>query len=749
MYRILVDGSLLHDPATGDAVVYSATLSQSENECAFLDLSVSPTWARPIREGVSRVVVEWDGSTLFAGVVESVEQDTEGWLDVSCASDVDRLNDVLLRPHSTDGSVGEQCPSGMADYVAWLFQQYGTNQPYGPPIWLGTNEGDLIAEEAPKVEEDGYVTVADALSDVLEVGGHLDFVPNRTGGGTCHLYADYADSNAQVIDFGENVVDVTVEHATEDQRTALVPTGDGVTLADADEGDLALVANAGFVHSEDAIWDPAACEEYGYREEVFESDTDDPSTLVREAVAHLRSVLAPRVTVSARAVDLALYREGHEHLRVGQAVRVRCAPQGVDEYMAVTEMDLDLLDPSATKYVLGTSYDTMTGQQSKYLRGLNSSINESLDAVGQVSQVVGDGHKTYYYVSSSDVEPVGGEWADGVTDLVDNSFVWSKPVWWEGGEMVEGEPVLVTGHIRRTFSCDGTYDQQTWVLLAVADGTTDAAATGGVRVYGTMGGHEASENGPVDLVVTFQGTDPTVESQDEEPEVPERKAGQGVVTQRGPEVDLAAADVLSYVSEGRVRVWLRLSGDAFCDLYVDGYGLSSPMSDFTDEPEGTVAFDLAGASTTYESDIQQTDESIRSYVNATFATATDVAEMGSSLEQRADAITATLDTTIAQVEEQGLVTQKVSSTLTFETDDQGNPVLVLARSGSALRSELTNESVTFRNGSETLLSVDGPSSRVMAGNLWVGDYRIRQLGDRLSVDYFGQPGGPEGEGGDA
>ena len=110
--------------------------------------------------------------------------------------------------------------------------------------------------------------------------------------------------------------------------------------------------------------------------------------LLMLAVAKLKSLMAPSLTIDVRAVDQALYNPKHTHLFAGQAVRVRSKPHEVDEFMMVSSIDLDLIDPSRTTATLGVAYDTLTGQQSSFLRNLNSKIVASVDAVDKLGEDV-------------------------------------------------------------------------------------------------------------------------------------------------------------------------------------------------------------------------------------------------------------------------------------------------------------------------------------------------------------------------
>ena len=390
MYYVYVDGQVVYDGIDDRPSVVSAQLSQQENCAAYLDMEVMPTVA--VEEGASTCEVRWGQSVLFSGRVTDVTEQADGRLKVSAVSDLDRLRDVLVRPHSTDGSVGDECPSDLKGYLEWLVQQYDARAVGGHRIDVGENQCDRLTKDALSLSEASYRTVADCLeSDVLSIGGHLDYRPHAGGTGTLDLWADVHEASDQLVELGENVVSIEVSRDATSLATAIVPysgSGDSeVTLAGLDADGRALVSNSGMCLAEsgDAIYEPAAVARWGYREQRVELvGCADAAALVRAAVPRLRTMLAPTVTVTCRAVDMALYNRSYEHLRVGQAVRVRAPSLGLDEYMVVQSASLDLRDPSQTSYEIGVAYDTLTGQQSAYLAELNAGLNGSLAVIKDV-----------------------------------------------------------------------------------------------------------------------------------------------------------------------------------------------------------------------------------------------------------------------------------------------------------------------------------------------------------------------------
>lgn len=653
-YQVFVDAQLLWDPYDDNDVVSSASISQAVNAAAYLDMEITSSNV-PINEGSSSIEVRWESKTLFYGRVTDVSRGIDGSWQVSAVSNIDRLNDVLVRPHSTSGDVGEQVTSTLGGYFSWLVEQYNERAVGGYRIDVRVNQGDELHEGSLSVSEDGWPTVAAAIQDgVLSYGGYLDFIP-YSGGADIDFYADIHDANLQIVDLGENITDITVKRSSEGQRTVLVPygsddDGNSYDLTSATSADLQLVRNAGYSVLGDAIYDPEYVAEYGYREERREfPGVTSVAELLREAVPYLRTMVAPRLTVECRAVDMALYREGYEHLRVGQAVRVRSEPHGVDEYLAVQDMELDLLDPSQTAYTLGVSYDTLTGQQSAFLRGLNGSIDHALDVVSgvedTVSRVVNDAN-TDYYLSDSPDEPVGGEWGTANVTPLDNKYVFSRPhnTLVDGTEVV-GEPTLVTPAARRSLKLHRDVGESpVWVAFVAADSNaSDDSAQGLCRISGQMGGWDASEQGAVTVCFGLQDSAYAGDG----------LAGVGVVTEKSPGIDTSMVTIQAYESQGRVGVYVMLTGKVTVSLYAEGDGFSTPFVEQSTQPSGTKVFDLADVQTTYESAILQADNAIRAYVAATYATQGALGEVESTFDMRADQIQAQveekMDTAVAEI----------------------------------------------------------------------------------------------------
>lgn len=477
-YLLTYDGGTLFDPVTDD-VVYDARLTAKANNPDYLDFTVPPGHALydAIRERGGPVRLEWDGETLFAGEVESVEADTYGAKAVSCAGALAWLKDTVVRPYST--VAGEQpltAPSGVDGLFAWYVSQHNAHVIDSRKTFaVGDNQGAALdANNHVYRSSEQAATTWDEIGDkVLDsLGGYVtvDYDPL-----TVNLYADVHDSNAQVIDFGENVTGITVKTDSTSQYTALRPTGatpkgaDGpLTVAGLPDGG---TSDPGISKLGDVVYSPEAASEWGYRECAWSNqDCETADGLLESAVSRLRAIMAPTVTVTVKAVDLALVSDRYDHLRVGQAVRVRSRPHGLDEWLMVSSADIDLQDPSQTEYVLGDERSTLTGQQSGYLRSMNGAINSALDSVGslgedvresaKVAQEAADKASDAAEMASSAVTGVGEEYATSPSreqmptvgwspvrpEETADVVVWRRTVTTNGdGTVSHGEAVPLTG----------------------------------------------------------------------------------------------------------------------------------------------------------------------------------------------------------------------------------------------------------------------------------------------------------------
>lgn len=245
MYRIKYNNSTIFDPYDDDEVVTDAKLTQEVNAAAYLDFTISPK--HPLydtvkeRDGV--VTLEWlsnddseEDEKLFEGIIDAITINFYGYKEISCVSAMDYLNDTVVRPYST--VAGEQtltAPSSIEGYFQWLIDQHNSHvidskKRFGVGINQGASmrRNDFIYRSSTS----NPTTSEEISNQILEsLGGYL-VMRYENGNNVLDLYSDVHEMNAQIIDFGVNLLDFTKTIDTADQYTALIPQGGSPKFTD-------------------------------------------------------------------------------------------------------------------------------------------------------------------------------------------------------------------------------------------------------------------------------------------------------------------------------------------------------------------------------------------------------------------------------------------------------------------------------------------------------------------------------------
>lgn len=120
------------------------------------------------------------------------------------------------------------------------------------------------------------------------------------------------------------------------------------------------VYNTDFMVNGGVVYHIPTVRQYGLRTFTFtDSEIKDPHALLNRAMKEIVAQYQMKHSVSVDAVDMAFYRDGYNHLLVGQTVQVEPRGLGQSLVMRVMEANLDLDNPSATRYTLGKTPDGM------------------------------------------------------------------------------------------------------------------------------------------------------------------------------------------------------------------------------------------------------------------------------------------------------------------------------------------------------------------------------------------------------
>jgi hypothetical protein len=398
MWRVKYGEQYLHDPVGDEHALTDIRMGMEANAAGWCEFTIPE--GHPLksmlkdRDRSNPVEVWLDDEMLWAGFVYERSSDFLLSGRVSCKGELAYLDDVLVRPYSTvPGKQPLTAPSSVDGYFSWLIDRYNERVDSSRRFVVGVNNGaELDGNNHILRESSQLPTVSREIQDKLieRLGGYL-FV--RRSGGVRYIdyLAECSDVNAQVIDFGENLLDFARTDTTNGLFTAVRPEGkDGLTIESMPDG--TYPKDAAFCKEGDVLVHREAAERYGVIEMQYSNpDAGTVEGLCDSAAVALRPHVEPKTTIEAKLVDMAMMAVGSfKPLRVGELVRVRSRPHGFDGYMLVAKIEPDLLDPSRSVYTLGTTFDSLTGETNRQIRRLNASINSAYDAMAPIGQAAKD-----------------------------------------------------------------------------------------------------------------------------------------------------------------------------------------------------------------------------------------------------------------------------------------------------------------------------------------------------------------------
>lgn len=694
-YRVLYDNQFLFDPYTDDRIT-DTKLSNKVNAASYFDFTIATTHSlySKIAERAGEVRICFNDLILFKGEITKIEEDLEGNKSVSCSGVLDYLTATRVRPYST--IQGEQplvAPSSIDGYFKWLIDQHNYNcLDSRKRFSVGVNQGSMLDNNnyIYRSSEQRPTTASEIEDKILDsVGGYL-FVRYKDDLNLLDLYADVHDVNTQIIDYGVNILDFTKTTTVEDQYTAVVATGytpdppEGqtdvkmrpITLEGCQDGGTPY--SSSIVKMGDRVYNIDAVNRYGYNE-YYASNTDINTYdgLLKYACDTLNALLSPALTITIKAVDLSLIMgDKYKHLQVGQAVRVRSKPRNVDEYLMVNSIEIDLMNPDNTTFELGASYDTLTGQQSAYLKALNSSINSSLDTVAALGNNVKNSAKLAQEASTkaeaaTNAATDASAKADAVTDIANSA-------------------------VEKADSAASKAEK------AITDSTTATAKAEEAKTAADSAQKTAND------ASTSAGNANKVAT--------EAKSS-------ADEASAAASNATAKAEEAKTEA-------------SNASAAASTAKDTADSVKNDLATNYTTTVDT-QTKLDSLSDRIMTSVESTYVTNDDMVNYAqkSELTQVSDSLTASIATTQKTVDGISKTTKNVEDYMKFES----GPKLTIGTSVSAFKTVITNTGEQFTNAGQTVMELDGTTSTVKANRIKTGKYQWQQSsdGNAIQLIYLG------------
>ena len=368
MYRINYDDFLLHDlkvPSEHGYYLLNPKLKEEVNKIAELNFDISSTHPNfdKLEHLVPSIVLKKNNKTIFKGRIIKEQQNMDKSKQVICESILAFLFDSVVRPYTFQGTPEE--------LIQFFVDNHNSQVDVDKQFKLGKTTGaNLDANEYINRSNTSYSNTYDEIQDkLLNIGGYF-YVRYEDDGN----YLDWVDDftgdtgqiiSLQVIEFGENLKDITVENDASNTYSVVIPLGAETENEDGTKTRLTIESvNNGL----DYLINEAALNKYGWIVAPIDKTTWNDVTIASNLKTKGQNLLDQqgvmlKSTLELNAIDLNVVDGSIDSFEMHQYIRVQSTPHGISAIYLLTKKETPLTKPENMTITLGETKDTLTGIQ--------------------------------------------------------------------------------------------------------------------------------------------------------------------------------------------------------------------------------------------------------------------------------------------------------------------------------------------------------------------------------------------------
>ena len=361
MYRITLGNTTIYDPRIPRAYLEDPKLHQKANKIGTLSFRVYPTHAQYGQfvklSSVLSVYKDSRPLPMWRGRVLSSVMRMDKSMQIECEDLLAYLLDSVVRPYDFTGSVNE--------FLEHVLTQHNEQVTDAQKIRLGTvtvvDPNDYIHRSSSDYLS-SWETIESKL--IKSFGGYLRLRHETDG-----MYLDYLRGTQedlptalQVIEYGENLTDLTDEVGAEETYTACIPLGAKIVLEDdtGDEIERRLTVES-VNDGVDYIVNDEAFAKYGWICAPVADTTWDDVTVAANLLRKGREFLNNqgvklKRTLRVKAVD----KPEVQSFDFLEFVQVKSTPHGIGATYLLTEKLTPLADPRGSEVTLGDTSLTLS-----------------------------------------------------------------------------------------------------------------------------------------------------------------------------------------------------------------------------------------------------------------------------------------------------------------------------------------------------------------------------------------------------
>ena len=361
MYRIETDGITLYEPRLPEYCIIEGRLTQELNTAGTLTIKLpesNPSYGLP-RLMRSIITLYDDDVLVFRGRPYAPTVDLFKDNVLECEGELAFLNDTYQQPFDYYGTVAGLFTQVLEAHNA---QVSAENQflPGRITVVNSTEQGNISRSS----EE--YLTTWELIKDKFigsNLGGYL-WVRHEDDGNYLDYVTDLNYLGDQKVEQTINLLSATQKTTSDDLATVIVPIGAKVTETDEETGDTTeyYVTIESVNDGKDYIEDAEGIGIYGRIVKItHHDDITEPSNLLLAARADLGAALGVTTTLTLTAADLS--KAGYEvsPFSLGTYAHVNVENLGVNDYMLIRALNIDLLNPGANNLTIGSTAKSLTG----------------------------------------------------------------------------------------------------------------------------------------------------------------------------------------------------------------------------------------------------------------------------------------------------------------------------------------------------------------------------------------------------
>lgn len=451
MYRVTIDGNLLHDYQVKDYQILDAVVTLEINTPQFFQFTIYPNnpMYGSIQKLKSIIEVYDDGELIFRGRPLNDTLNLYKAQTIQCEGERAYLNDTQVSPFNFEGT--------LTQYLQLLITNHNGKVEPIKQFTLGNINAIDVNEIFTREIKDYNSTWNNIKTHLIDVFGGYFVLRRENNINYLDYIADSPYQSSQNIELTKNILDYQQEVKAEEIATVLIPLGAWLLDEEGKRTNNRLTINSvnsnnGYIEHLEGI------SKYGkiWAVQVFD-DVEDATVLLAKAQSSLNMMVNLGVKISIRAVDLNLVDNDISKIRFFDYVRIVSQPHQINELMLIKKQTINLSDPSQNVIEVGVEFDTFTEKQirrdadikiiqSNYVT--NDQVTQILNPVSlQVSQIL----QTYEQIQST-VASINTTYQEIVDSpitayeiAVSNGFNGTQEEWIESLKGKDGTSVKILG----------------------------------------------------------------------------------------------------------------------------------------------------------------------------------------------------------------------------------------------------------------------------------------------------------------